>query len=118
AAALVAIEGAALAVLAGWQAVALAGGDAESAASSTALIVLTALGAIVVLAFAVGIARGRSWGRSGGIVAQLLVLAVALGAATGQYAHPGVGAALAVPAAVCLALLFGASRRAAREGEP
>ena len=47
---------------------------------------LTAVGAAAVLAFAVAIWRGQSWGRSGGIVTQLLILAVALGAVTGAYA--------------------------------
>ncbi|MFT4228978.1 MAG: histidine kinase [Microbacterium sp.] len=111
------MEGVGLLALAGWQAVALAGGDTESAISSVALLVLTVVGAVSVLAFAAAVARGRSWGRSGGVVTQLLLLAVALGAATGQYAHPLVGLALAVPAAVCLVLLMAAARRAARSGD-
>ncbi len=39
-------------------------------------------------AFAVGIWRGWSWGRSGGIVTQLLIIAVAIGAMTGACAEP------------------------------
>lgn len=116
AAALVGLEGLGIAALAGWQVVALAGGDTDSIVSAVALIVLTLVGAIVVIAFAAGVLRGRSWGRSGAIVTQLLILAVALGAATGQYAHPLVGLALAVPAAIALVLLFVAARGAGRPG--
>lgn len=110
---LVGLEGIGLLALAAWQVVALAGGDTESAVSAIALLVLTVVGAIVVLAFGVGVLRGRSWARSGAIVTQLLILAVAIGAATGQYAHPLTGLALAVPAVVCLVLVFVAARRAA-----
>jgi len=113
AAALVGLEGLGLAALAAWQVVALVGGDSESAVSAIALIVLTIVGAAVVVAFAAAVLRGRSWGRSGAIVTQLLILAVALGAATGQYAHPLVGLVLAVPAVAALVLLFLAARRAA-----
>lgn len=110
---LVTLEGIGIAALAAWQVVALVGGDTDSAISAIALLVLTVVGAIVVLAFGVGVLRGRSWARSGAIVTQLLILAVALGAATGQYAHPLIGLALAVPAVVILVLVFLAARRAA-----
>ena len=62
-------------------------GDTDSIESAIALLVLTAVGAVAVLAFAVATWRGQSWGRSGGIVTQLLILAVALGAVTGAYAR-------------------------------
>ena len=109
---LVTLEGIGIAALAAWQVVALSGGDTDSAISAIALLVLTVVGAIVVLAFGVGVLRSRSWARSGAIVTQLLILAVALGAATGQYAHPLIGLALAVPAVVILVLVFLAARRA------
>ena len=79
AAALLALEGLALLMVAGWEVVALVGGDTDDVGSSIALIVLTVVGAAAVVAFAVGVARGQSWGRSGGIVTQLLILAVFLG---------------------------------------
>jgi hypothetical protein len=110
-----AIEAVGLLALAGWQVVALTSGDTESAVSAVALIVLTVAGAAAVAAFAAATWRGASWGRSGGIVTQLLILAVALGAATGAYAHPLVGLALAVPAVVGFVLLVLAVRTAARE---
>lgn len=53
-------------------------------------------------------------GPLGGIVTQVLILAVALGAATGAYAHPLIGLALAVPALVTFVLLVLAARAAGR----
>lgn len=114
AAVLVGLEGLGLVVLVGWQLVALVSGDTDSVSSAIALLVLTAIGAAAVAAFAVAIARDASWGRSGGVVTQLLVLAVALGALTGQYAHPLIALALAAPAVLGLILLIAGSRAAAR----
>ncbi|WP_292832294.1 histidine kinase [Microbacterium sp.] len=111
AAVLVGLEGLALAILAGWQVLALAGGDTVSVSSAVALLVLTLVGAAAVIAFAIGIARGQSWGRSGGVVTQLLVLAVAGGALTGADAQPVTAIVLAVPALVTLAMLVAAARR-------
>jgi hypothetical protein len=114
AAVLVALEGAGLVALAAWQIGALFAGDSASIESSLALVVLTAVGAVAVIAFAVAIWRGQSWGRSGGILTQLLMLAVAWGAATGAYAHPSTALILAVPAIVALVLLVLAVRDAGR----
>ena len=114
AAVLVGLEGLGLVMLVGWQLVALVSGDTESVSSAIALLVLTAIGAAAVVAFAVAISRDASWGRSGGVVTQLLVLAVALGALTGQYAHPLIALALAAPAVLGLILLIAGSRAAAR----
>ena len=114
AAIVLAIEGAGVLVLAAWELIALVSGDTTSAASSLALLVLTALGAVALVAFAVGVWRGRSWGRSGGIVAQLLLASVALGTLTGPGARPGVAVALVVPAAVGFVLLVQAARAAGR----
>jgi len=106
-------EGIGILVLAAWELMALVAGDTGSVDSSVALLVLTAVGALGVVAFGVAVWRGRSWGRSGGIVTQLLILAVALGAATGAYADPGVAIGLAVPAVVVFALLLVGARSAA-----
>lgn len=111
---LVVLEGVALAGLAIWQLIALAQGDTASEATAIALIVLTLLGAALVVGFGVSAARGRSAGRSGGIVVQLLVLAVAIGAVTGTYGHPLNGLQLGVPALIVLVLLISAARRAAQ----
>ena len=111
---LVALEGLGLAALVLRQILAVTGGDTASIESALALIVLTLVGAIAVLAFALAIWRGRSWGRSGGIVTQLLILAVALGAVTGAFATPSLALALAVPAILTLILLVLAVRAAGR----
>ncbi|GAA2004373.1 histidine kinase [Microbacterium ulmi] len=118
------LEGCAVLALAVWQVFAAAGGDAGSFTSAIALIVLTVVAGVAVLAFGVGVWRAQSWGRSGGIVTQALILAVALGAATGAYAHPLTGLALAVPAAAAFVALVmsarraGADARADASGEP
>jgi len=111
---LVALEALGVAALAGWQIVAMAGGDTVSVASAVALIVLTVVGAVAVGSFAVAILRGQSWGRSGAIVVQLLLLAVALGAVTGTYADGAVALALAAPGLVVFVLLVMSVRAAAR----
>jgi len=115
AAILVALEGAGLVALTAWQIGALFAGDTASIDSSVALAVLTAVGAVAVVGFAVAIWLDLSWGRSGGIVTQLLMLAVALGAATGAYADTSTALILAVPAIATLVLLVLAVRSAGRE---
>jgi multisubunit Na+/H+ antiporter MnhF subunit len=114
AAVLVGLEGLGLVALTVWQIVAIVSGDTASIDSAIALVVLTAVGAAAVLAFAVAVWRDRSWARSGAIVTQLLILAVALGAATGAYAEPAVALAIAAPALVTLVLLILAVREAGR----
>jgi hypothetical protein len=111
---LVTLEGAGIAALAVWQGIELAGGNTDTVTSAVALLVLTVLGAAAVVAFGVATLRDRSWGRSGGIVTQLLILAVAGGAATGSYAHPLVGAVVAAPAIATLVLLVVAVARAGK----
>lgn len=113
AAALLGLEAVGILALAGWQTVALIGGDTDSVVSSVALIVLTVIGAAIVAAFAVATARDVSAGRSGGIVTQLLVLSVAIGAITGEWASPGIALLIALPAAIGLVLLVLAVRAAA-----
>ncbi len=118
AAGILALEGLVILLVAGWEIIALIGGDTDDTRSSIALIVLTVVGAAAVLAFAVAVARGLSWGRSGGIVTQLLMLAVAIGAVTGPAPSVPFALSLAVPAAIGLVLLFGAVRRAGAAGAP
>jgi len=114
AAVLVGLEGLGLAALTVREVIAIATGDTESIGSAVALAALTLVGAAAVVAFAVAIWLGQSWGRSGGIVAQLLILAVALGAATGSFADPSIAWALAIPALIVLVLLVLAVRDAGR----
>lgn len=119
AAVLVILEGVGLLVLAGWQLAAISRGDTAALDTAVALLVLTLVGAAVVIVFGVVAFRGGSWGRSGGIVTQLLILAVALGAATGAYAHPLTALAIAaVPALVFVLLLIDARRAGEQSRQP
>jgi hypothetical protein len=115
AAVLLGLEGLAVAALAAWQVWALILGDTGSIESAIALVVLTAVGAAAVIAFAFATWKGLSWGRSGGIVTQLLILAVALGAVTGAYADAPTGLILATPAVVTLVLLVVDVRAAGKD---
>lgn len=114
AAVLVGLEGLGLAALTVREIVAIVSGDTGSIESAIALAVLTLVGAAAVIAFAFAIWRDQSWGRSGGIVTQLLILAVAFGAATGAFANPTVALVLATPALIVLVLLVIAVRDAGR----
>lgn len=114
AAVILALESIVLLIVTGWELVALVSGDTESVASSIALLVLTAIGAVAVAAFAAATWRGSSWGRSGGIVTQLLALAVALGALSGTDPQPAFAAAVSAPAIVAFIALVIGTRDAGR----
>ncbi|GAA2067516.1 histidine kinase [Microbacterium hatanonis] len=115
AAAVLALEAAGALALVVWQIAALVEGDTVFLTTALALIVLTVVAAGALGAFAVATARDQSWGRSGGIVVQILILAVALGALTGIGADPLTALAIAAPGAIGLVLLVAAVRRAAPE---
>ncbi|WP_409047285.1 histidine kinase [Microbacterium sp. HA-8] len=114
AAASVALEGLVLGGIALWMGASFFGAEVMDVGTATALVVLTAAAAIALVAFGVAILRDQGWGRSGAIVAQLLILAVALGAATGAYAHPAQAVLIAAPALIVLLLVISAARRSAR----
>ncbi|WP_458041123.1 MULTISPECIES: histidine kinase [Bacteria] len=118
AAILVGLEGVAVAALTGWMMPSLIAGETTDLGTAWALILMTVIAAVALFAFALAILRGHGWGRSGAIVAQLLILAVALGAATGAYARPLVALALAVPAVIALVLVIAAARAAGRRDDP
>ena len=109
-----ALEALGILILVVWELVALVRGDSGSVGSSIALLVLTAVGAAALGAFAVAVWRDGSWGRSGGVVAQLLVLSIALGTLTGEGADTRLAATIAVPAIVGLVVLIAAARAAGR----
>ncbi|MDT3344652.1 histidine kinase [Microbacterium aquilitoris] len=111
-----ALEALGILILLVWELVALLRGDSGSVGSSIALLVLTAVGAAALGAFAVAVWRDGSWGRSGGVVAQLLVLSIALGTLTGEGADTRLAATIAVPAIVGLVVLIAAARAAGRRG--
>jgi len=113
ASALLALEALVLVLLTGWQIVEMIAGEAASVTTSIALIVLTLIAAVGVAAFAFAVWTGRSWGRSGGIVAQVLIVAIAIGSVQGGAGHWGIALALAVPAVVTFVALIGSARGAA-----
>ena len=105
-----------LIVLTGWQIVEMIAGELTSLTTSIALVVLTLIGAVGVAAFAIAVWTGRSWGRSGGIVTQVLIAAIAIGSVQGGAGHWGIALALAAPAVVTFAALIVSARGAAPRG--
>ncbi len=84
AAAVLGLEAVALLVFAVIELAGLGAGDAASLPTALALIVLTLIGAAALVAFAVGTRVGKSWARSGGVVFQVLAVALALASLTLQ----------------------------------
>jgi hypothetical protein len=109
--AVLALEAAALLVIALIEVFGLSSGDASSLPSALALIVLTAIGAVGLGALAFGVLRGRSLGRSGGMVVQILAILIAL-SSLGVRPFPVLFVlSLAVPGALGAVLLFLLTRR-------
>ncbi len=92
-------------------------GSATSSSTALALIVLTAIGAAALGLFAVGVARGRSWARSGGVVLHVLAIVVAIASLTTEVAALDFDAALrfalvvGVPGVVGFVLLIASARQ-------
>ena len=114
AAAVLALEGIALVVVAFVELVGLGAGDAASRPTAIALIVLTLVGAAGLLAFAWGARAGRSWARSGGVVLQVLAIVIALASLTLQPVPWGFVVGAGIPGLVGFILLIASARR---EGE-
>ncbi|WP_314096143.1 hypothetical protein [Microbacterium foliorum] len=110
AAAVLAAEGAALLVFALIELVGLGAGDASSLPTALALIVLTLIGAGALIAFAIGTRAGHSWARSGGIVFQVLGVALALASLTIQPVVWGFTVGVGIPAVLGFALLIATTR--------
>ena len=111
AAAVLALEGTALAVVALIELFGLVSGTAALLPTAVALIVLTLIGAAALFAFAEGTRRGRGWARSGGVVLQVLAVALAL---TSLTVHPVPWifiVAVGLPGLVGFALLIASARR-------
>ena len=109
AAAVLALEGAALTIVAMVEIFGLSAGEAASLPTAVALIVLTLIGAAALFAFAVGTRRGRTWARSGGVVLQ--VLALALASLTVQPVLWTFVFGVGAPALIGLVLLVASARR-------
>lgn len=110
AAAVLAAEGAALIVFAVIELIGLGAGDAASLPTAIALIVLTLLGAGALVAFAIGTRAGHSWARSGGVVFQVLAIALALASLTLQAVSWTFTFGIGLPALLCFALLIASTR--------
>lgn len=110
ASAVLAAEGLALLVFALIELVGLGAGDAASLSTAVALIVLTLMGAAALVAFAIGTRAGRSWARSGGVVFQVLGVALALASLTIQPISWVFTLAVGLPAVLGFALLIASTR--------
>lgn len=77
-----------------------------SLATAVALTVLTALAAVVLAAVLVGIWRGRAWVRAAGVVFQVLLFAIGVGALQGAFANPTWGWPLIAVGVLGFALLI------------
>ncbi len=115
AAALLAAEGLALLTVALVELFGLSSGDATVATTGVALIALTAIGAVGLGVFAVGVLRGISWARSGGVVLQILGIAIAAAALTVPPISWLTVFAVGVPCLVGVVLLLAGARS---EGKP
>lgn len=110
AAVVLAAEGLALLGFAIVELVGLGAGDAASTSTALALIVLTLIGAAALISFAIGTRAGRSWARSGGIVFQVLAVALAFASLTVQPIAWAFIIACALPGIVGFILLIASSR--------
>lgn len=111
AAVVLAAEAAALLVFAVIEVVGVGAGDAASLPTALALVVLTLLGAAALIAFSIGTRAGRSWARSGGVVFQVLAVAIALAAFTLQPVPWLFALGTGVPALIGFVLLIASARR-------
>ncbi|WEK62749.1 MAG: hypothetical protein P0Y60_08500 [Candidatus Microbacterium colombiense] len=114
AAAVLALEGLALVIFAFVELAGLGAGDAASRPTAIALVVLTLVGAAALFAFAWGARAGRSWARSGGVVFQVLAVALALASLTVQPVIWAFTVGVGVPGLVGFILLIASARH---EGE-
>ena len=110
AAAVLALEALALLVFAVLEMAGLGAGDASSLPTAVALIVLTLIGVVALAAFAFGTRSGRSWARSGGVVCQVLAVALALASLTLQPVPWGFTIGVGVPAVIGVVLLISSAR--------
>lgn len=114
AATVLALEGVALLVFAVIELVGLGAGDAASLPTALALIVLTLIGAAALVSFAFGARAGHSWARSGGVVVQVLAVALALASLTLQPVSWAFTLGVGLPGLLGFFLLVSSARR---EGE-
>jgi len=103
---LLALECAALVVVACYLVVELLVARPDSMATAIALLLLDLLAAIWVGTMAVHTLRGRSWIRSGAVTWQILQIAVGIGSFQAPFSRPDIAWLLILPAATVIILLF------------
>lgn len=104
-------EGVALGVVSLLELFALTSGRASSTPAGAALVVLTLIGAAGLVAFGFGVLRGVSWGRSGGILFQVIAIALALSSLSLQPVPWTFTLGLGIAGLVGLVLLILTARR-------
>jgi hypothetical protein len=95
----------------------LGAGDVASLPTALALIVLTLIGSAALAAFAIGTRVGKSWARSGGVVFQVLAVALALASLTVQPVSWAFTVGVGLPGLLGFVLLISSARREAEERE-
>lgn len=87
--------------------------------TAIALVVVEAIAAAALVAVLVGVWRGRAWVRSLGIVLQVLIAAIGIGALQGAFARPDWGWPLVAIGVVGFGLLLSPpiARWLSRRGE-
>ncbi|MBS1906781.1 MAG: hypothetical protein JST33_09490 [Actinobacteria bacterium] len=115
AAALLFLEAGALLVITLIEVFGLSSGAASSLPAAWGLIGLSAIGAVGIAGLAVAVLRGKSFGRSGGLVVQILGIATGLSAIGAQPFPAAFVLGLVIPGALGGVLLILEARRAAAE---
>lgn len=107
-------QGGALAVFTVPELFMLASGGASNTVTAIALIVLTLIGAAALVAFGFGTRVGHSMARSGGVVAQVLALALVAASLTVPPVQWTFVFGVGLPAVLGLVLLLASARREGR----
>ena len=103
------LEAALLALLAGYLVFELVTEVPTSLGSALAILVFVLISSAWLIAMAVGTLRAQSWVRAAALTWQVLQIAVAVGRFQGLFARSDIGWVLLVPALVVIALLFSRS---------
>jgi len=107
------LEAAYLAVVAGWFVYELASEMPLSYGSAVAILVLVVIAAVWLVVVGVGALRAKPWVRSAALTWQVLQIAVAIGSFQGMFARTDVAWFLLAPAVIVIFLLFTRSVMAA-----
>lgn len=115
--AVLALETAAVAAVAGWLVIELFTTRAGTIGGGIAIVVLALIALAWAAATTLAALRRRGWMRGSALTMQLVQMAVALGAFQGQYAVPEVGWALLAPAVLATVMILRPSVVAATRRE-